>query len=537
MLNFHSRRGGGGGGQREVKRGRGRSWRRKGEESDPPQDKRRKDRVQPSPEDPGPGPVLKKEREGEREERGKRERDEKRKREKKRAIERERREREREREKKKRERQKRERRRDEREKRRRERRKEREKREREREEREGESERVRRKEKERKKRAKEKREEREKREREERERKKREKREERGEREGERARERRREERKREKKTEREGERRRERLRKKRARKDKREKEEGVGEEKEEMDHRSGKALQMPALGRPFNLGMLYDCREDAIVPGLTLWDLDHLRKDTGTQIKPNSEFEIVASESIEDKSSALNVEASLKASLLCGLVEIEGSAKYLNDQKSSKHQARVTLKYNVTTRFEELTMKHLGRGNAFFVFDREVSKTENQQDIQGNLQAIIKKIPTFSIEGRAELKMSDTDKANTDKFSCKFFGDFNLEKNPVTFVDAVEVYQSLPKLLGADGENAVPVKVWLLPLTALDSSAAKLVREISVRLVKEAQSVLEDFNDLELRCNDALKTKTVQIFPQISKKIKAFKDFCTEFRLDFQSF
>uniref|UniRef100_A0A8C6TBW6 Fibronectin type-III domain-containing protein n=1 Tax=Neogobius melanostomus TaxID=47308 RepID=A0A8C6TBW6_9GOBI len=281
--------------------------------------------------------------------------------------------------------------------------------------------------------------------------------------------------------------------------------------------------LQIAALGRPFTLGMLYDCREDTVVPGNLV------------QNKANSQFEIITSESIEDKSSALNVDASLKASLLSGLVHVDGSANYLNDQKTSKNQARVTLNYNATTKFEELTMKHLGRGNvkhpdvfekdiathvvtgilygaqAFFVFDREISKSENKQAMDGN------------------------DKSDFDKFSCKFYGDFNLNKSPVSFTDAVEVYQSLPKLLGANGENAVPVKVWLLPLTTLDPSAAKLVCEISVRLVKEAQSVLEDFYELELRCNDALKTKTVQAFPQIVKKIKSFKDFCTEFKLEFQ--
>ncbi|KAK7938294.1 hypothetical protein WMY93_001620 [Mugilogobius chulae] len=172
--------------------------------------------------------------------------------------------------------------------------------------------------------------------------------------------------------------------------------------------------------------------------------------------------------------------------------------------------------------------MKHLGRGNvkhpdvfdkglathvvsgilygaqAFFVFDREVSKTENQQDVEGNVQAIIKKIPSFSIEGKGELKMNDEDKASVDKFSY-----------------AVEVYQSLPKLLK---ESDVPVKVWLLPLTTLDSAAARLVREISVHLVKEAQSVLEDFNDLELRCNDALKTKTVGLSKLLARKLPAIR-------------
>lgn len=295
------------------------------------------------------------------------------------------------------------------------------------------------------------------------------------------------------------------------------------------------------------------------LISGITLWDSTDLKRDTREQLQPNNEFEIVASESIEDKTSALNVEASLKASFLCGLVEVEGSAKYLNDQKTSRNQTRVTLKYKATTKFEELTMNHLGSGNvkhphvfekgigthvvtgilygaqAFFVFEREISKTENQQDVQGNLKVLIKKIPTFSIEGKGELQMTDTEKANVDRFSCKFHGDFCLQKSPVSFTDAVEVYQSLPKLLGANGENAVPVKVWLLPLTALDSSAAKLVREISIRLVTEAQTVLEDFNELEMRCNDALKTSTAQNFPQIGKKIKSFKEFCSEFKLDFQ--
>lgn len=290
---------------------------------------------------------------------------------------------------------------------------------------------------------------------------------------------------------------------------------------------------------------------------GITLWDHNDLEENTRDRPKPNSDFEIVATESIQDKSSALNVEASLKASFLSGLVEVDGSAKYLNDHKMSKRQARVTLNYKATTKFQELSMNHLGRGNmkhsyvfdqglathvvtgilygaqAFFVFDREVSKVEDHRDIEGNLKAIIKKIPHFAIEG--SLKMEDREKASVEKFSCKFFGDFCLSITPTSFQDAVEVYQSLPTLLGANGENAVPVKVWLLPLTTLDSSAAKLVRQISIRLVQESQSFLEDFRELNMRCNDALKTKTAQQFPQIGKKIKTFREMCSEFRQGFQ--
>ncbi|KAK0152427.1 Stonustoxin subunit alpha [Merluccius polli] len=147
----------------------------------------------------------------------------------------------------------------------------------------------------------------------------------------------------------------------------------------------------------------------------------------------------------------------------------------------------------------------------------------------------MIKKIPTFKIEGQGSLQMRDKDIANVDKFSCKFHGDFNLEKHPVSFQEAIEVYQSLPKLLGTNGENAVPQKVWLLPLKSLDSAAAQLVRQISERLIRDAQNVLEDLSELQRRCNDVEKCKTTQQFPQINKKVKAFKEQVSQYKLEFQ--
>ncbi|CAJ1073079.1 uncharacterized protein LOC117809023 [Xyrichtys novacula] len=325
------------------------------------------------------------------------------------------------------------------------------------------------------------------------------------------------------------------------------------------MDPGSSKTMEVAALGRPFSLGMLYDCRQDSLIPGITLWDCEDLGKSTRQRPSPNSEFDIVASESIEDKSSALNVEASLRASFLSGLVQVGGSAKYLNDKKTSKNQARVTLKYKTTTKFQELSMDHLGAGKvrhpdvfekglathvvtgilygaqAFFIFDREVCSEEDHHDVEGNLKVIIEKIPALAVKGKGALELEEKDISNVEKFSCKFHGDFSLKQNPASFQEAVQVCKSLPELLGADGENAVPVKIWLLPLTAIDSSAARLVCQISIRLVQESQSVLEDLSELEMRCNDVLRTTPAQQFPQISKNIKTFKEMSSVFRLEFQ--
>ena len=290
----------------------------------------------------------------------------------------------------------------------------------------------------------------------------------------------------------------------------------------------------------------------------MTLWGHDALAKYIRERRQHYSAFEIVASESIEDKTSALDVSASLKASFLSGTVEVGGAAKYLSHDKKSKKEATVTLKYEATTKFEQLSMDHLGRDNlkylndfeqgkathvvtgilygakAFFVFNSDVSSDENCQEVEGKLKIMINKIPSISIDGEGSLNMKTEEKKSVEKFSCKFHGDFLLDKTPSSFHDAVQVYQSLSKLLGANGENAVPVKVWLLPLIQLHTSATTVVREVSPSFIEEMQAVLEDLKEVEMRCNDALKTAAQQ-FSAIGTKIKTFKDLCSGFKLEFQ--
>ncbi|KAG8127238.1 hypothetical protein E2320_014163, partial [Naja naja] len=316
-------------------------------------------------------------------------------------------------------------------------------------------------------------------------------------------------------------------------------------------------AIETPALGRPFQLGMLYDCRKDTLIPGVTLWDYSSLQKDLTIKPQPKTESEIIASDSIDDKASALDISASLKASFLGGLIEVGGSAKYLQDTKKSKQQARVTVQYKTTTKYEQLTMSHLGIQNvsypavfehgtathvvtailygaqAFFVFDREISSTETVKDIQGSLQLTVKKL--ISITGEAEVKMNEEEKENALKFSCKFHGDFSLEKNPVTFQDAMKVYETLPKLLGEHGEKAVPIRVWLYPLTKLDTKAAKMVREISLTLIFDAEKILEELNEIRMQSNDLAKNPIAETFPEIKRKIQQFKDLCKQHRQTFQ--
>ncbi|XP_014833857.1 PREDICTED: stonustoxin subunit alpha-like [Poecilia mexicana] len=296
-----------------------------------------------------------------------------------------------------------------------------------------------------------------------------------------------------------------------------------------------------------------------AFFPGMTLWDHADLLKHIKERPQNFNNFAISTSESTEAKYSSLDIKGSLKASVLSGTVEIAGSAKYLNDDKTSNRQARVTLSYLASTKIQELSMDHLGEDNmkhpevfekelathvvtailygaqAFFVFERDVSEKENVTEVQGDFKVALSKIPKVTGEAAVSGKTTSKEIKTAEGFTCKFYGDIFLKETPVTFQDAIQVYQNLPQLLGANGENAVPMKVWMLPLTVFNPSAAKLVREISVGLVQEAQWLLEDFKQLDVRCNDALKAIATK-FPQIGQKLKHFKEMCSNTKLEFQA-
>nr|BAM74455.1 pltoxin-a subunit [Pterois lunulata] len=308
----------------------------------------------------------------------------------------------------------------------------------------------------------------------------------------------------------------------------------------------SSEILIVAALGRPFTLGALYDSRKDRLIPGFTLWEDDVLQANTVESRQPSSAFEIIASDSIEDKSSLRDIEASLKASFLGGLVEVAGSAKYLDDSKKFKNQSRVTLQYKATTSFKQLMTnletKHveyseyfqnleathvvigiLYGANAFFVFDSAKTESSNVQDIQGSMEAAIKKIPSVEISGQGSVKLTSEDSAITDRFSCKFHGDVLLPSNPTTFEDAVQTYQQLPQMMGK--ENAVPMKVWLVPLVHFYSEAPKLMADSSISILRRVRNTLEEMRELEMRCNDALEDNTVKLFPLMVKKLNNFQN------------
>ncbi|KAL1273983.1 hypothetical protein QQF64_026797 [Cirrhinus molitorella] len=324
------------------------------------------------------------------------------------------------------------------------------------------------------------------------------------------------------------------------------------------MDLGGVDAIETAALGRPFQLGMLYDCRNDALIPGITLWDKEQLQQSIQDRSQINTVINITASDSIEEKSRLLDIDSSLKLSLLSGLITVNGAASYLCDTKKSFKQQRLTLHYHSTTKFEELTMNHLASGNkahyegfdndtathvvtavlygadAFFVFDREVASAEDKSTVEGEVKAAHDKLKSISGGTQIDLSLNDKQKTAVQKFSCTFYGDFPLQSNLDTFEDALKGFSDLQKMLRENKELAVPLRVWLYPLDKLKLCAAKLQKDISISLIKNVESVIESLSTTEMKCSDLLKDTPVFVFAEFHNKIKHMKLNCYNYKLSF---
>ncbi len=323
--------------------------------------------------------------------------------------------------------------------------------------------------------------------------------------------------------------------------------------------HDENQTIQKAATGQPFKNGMLYDCRSDTLIRGLTLWDEDYLQENLQETPLQSSNFQIEQSDSLNAKADLLNIEASLKLSILGGLIDISGAGSYLKDRVSSSLQERVTMRYECTTRAENLTMAHLGKdrithpevfangiathvvtgitygARACLTFDRKYESSEERQEASGALQAAIKKIPFVDITGEGKLKMDKNEQETANKMTCTFHGDFIPEENPTSYQQAVMLYKNISQQLGENNEKAVPVEVFLLPLKYLDQKAAVLAYNIEDDLVEKTTNVLENLHALDVKCNYLLETKACTMLKYSAKKIRNLQKLGSRYETFFQ--
>ena len=321
------------------------------------------------------------------------------------------------------------------------------------------------------------------------------------------------------------------------------------------------KTITLDAMRPEFRLGSLYDRRTDKLLPSYTLWKEDSYKKEGFVYEGPatSQEWFIDAENTFSSKVGHLEIEAELSLSLLGGLVDIKGHAKYLKDTSSSSSVAKVSLTYKETTVYRELTSDALHNldykniltksqindefthvvtgiqygGMCSMVFERMIKENETKKEIEGALAAVLQSIP---ISAKATLKVNSEEKEKIDNITCTVYSDFKLDKCVSSWQEALSLYQSLPqKISGKTGaEKGVPVKIWLLPKNMLGMHDT-LVKELSTTVANKPREIIES---LTLAINEScdLLNKTKE-FPILNNKIghfaKLVENYTTTFKKD----
>ena len=118
------------------------------------------------------------------------------------------------------------------------------------------------------------------------------------------------------------------------------------------------KVITVGAMRPEFQLGSLYDRRTDNLLPGNALWKEESLDEKGFyvERITTNQQWLTDSENTFSSKIRKLDIESGLTLSLLGEIVDTKGHAKYLEDTVSSNDVAKVSLTYNETTVYRELT-------------------------------------------------------------------------------------------------------------------------------------------------------------------------------------
>ncbi|CAF2726861.1 unnamed protein product [Rotaria sp. Silwood2] len=279
------------------------------------------------------------------------------------------------------------------------------------------------------------------------------------------------------------------------------------------------------ALGRAAFLGDLYDARKEEFC-GLSLLKSELPATIISNMDVPSTRLEYDFSDTFEEKFNKLDVQAQLKINVLAGLFKLEGSGKYLGDEKKSYKSVKCTLIYDIRTKEETFTIgnekleklisydaikmpdaTHVVVGikwgaNVFASFEFENKENYQKKYIEGILQANMEKI-ALSIKGSGSVQFTEDENQLKTSLSIKFFGDIipQDEELPQTFEKTLELMKKVPSYLTKfNNGKGKPLEYTLYPLKNVEKffQLETRIKRTLIDLNLETITLLEkEFDDL----------------------------------------
>jgi len=224
------------------------------------------------------------------------------------------------------------------------------------------------------------------------------------------------------------------------------------------------------AIGRHEFIGSLYDIRSDRFL-GRNLFNQELPPSYISTSDCAYTTYIVDENESQKETLNNLNIDASMKVSLMAGLLNAEGSAKYLNQTKTDSRTVRVTHILHMKTKKQHLHIDmndlcnyfssdalenpnatHCVIGitwgaNVAATFEETLDTSKAAEEIQGQLSAFLKK-PTMTISGDAKLEHADQTNSKFHLLKISFSGDILIKDIPHTVEDVFNIFRKVPSEL-----------------------------------------------------------------------------------------
>ncbi len=221
--------------------------------------------------------------------------------------------------------------------------------------------------------------------------------------------------------------------------------------------------LRLPALGRPFDLGELYDARTDQIGQGY----LETGISEDYTKLEmTQTSYERFKGNAISAMDSQWEMNADLRVGMLTQAFNVGGAVDYLNRKSSHRRTAYATLRYHRQSETRQLkkdfseyvhghsastrhathfVCKIMYGAEAFFVFEKKTQSRQKEKGWKVNVGADVESLPMGMSVGTGKAKNRA---AASDNFHCFFYGDFELDELPTSLEDAEELCKDIPRKL-----------------------------------------------------------------------------------------
>ena len=297
--------------------------------------------------------------------------------------------------------------------------------------------------------------------------------------------------------------------------------------------------ISRQALGRSAMLGDLYDARTDTFC-GTNMFKQQIPQGSQAVSLMGNyrTETSIKSARSLKEKLENLNIKGELKLSILSGMVELSGAAKYLSHEKTSFRSVESSLLYKLTTVYERLelyntelksyisddalrqtTATHVVIGiyygaNCAITATDEYSESKEQKEVEGNLKAHLEKLKSLlSVTADAEVGYEKKETEIWSKFSIDIFGDILPDKFPHSVDGALSMLKDMEQLVKKyNNGKGKPLEFVMIPLSSpffQDTLGLKILKSSNVSDLGEGQiatrviQLLDHITELRLKVHD----------------------------------